>query len=77
MRSLMNWRIFKVVIFLLVLYFTFILRAHNFDRSPQIGNLEEMVYSWSGIYLVETGTPVSWSRIRTRDEAIKRGDVFL
>lgn len=28
-----------------------------------MGNLEEMLYAWSGMYLIETGTPISWSTL--------------
>lgn len=62
----------KVFIFLLVLTFTFILRTHNFDKTPPLGHLEEMLYAWSGLYLVETGTPVSWSTL----DYPKRAEVF-
>lgn len=54
---------FKVFVFAFVLYFTFILRAHNYDRTPLPGHLDEMLYAWSGIYFIETGTPVSWSTL--------------
>lgn len=53
----------KVLIFLAVLAFTFILRAHNYDRTPTSWHLDEMLYAWSGIYTVETGIPVSWSTL--------------
>lgn len=53
----------KVSVFFIVFLVTFILRAHNYDKSPTAGNLEEMLYAWSGIYLVETGVPVSWSTL--------------
>ncbi len=62
----------KIVIFLLAFIFTFILRAHNYERSPFMGNLEEMLYGWSGIYLVETGVPVSWSTL----DYPKKAEVF-
>lgn len=68
-NPLLNNRWLKVVVFLAVLYFTFILRAHNFDRSPPIGHLEELLYAWSGIYLIETGVPVSWSDLDYPDRA--------
>lgn len=62
-KSLLKKRYFKVFVFLLVLYFTFVLRAHNYERVPDFGHLEEMLYGWSGIYLIETGVPVSWSTL--------------
>jgi len=53
----------KVIVFITVLVFTFILRAHNYERVPTASNLDEQLYALSGIYLVETGTPVSWSTL--------------
>jgi len=53
----------KVIVFIAVLVFTFILRAHNYERVPTAANLDEQLYALSGIYLVETGTPVSWSTL--------------
>lgn len=69
MKKILKSKKIKVIIFLSVLIFTFILRAHNFDRSPVMGNLEEMLYAWSGIYLVETGVPISWSTLEYPDRA--------
>lgn len=63
---------FKTFVFLLILIFTFILRTHNFDKTPPLGHLEEMLYAWSGLYLVETGTPVSWSTL----DYPQRAEVF-
>lgn len=59
----MNNRYFRIFIFLLVFYFTFILRAHNYDRVPTANHLDEMLYAWSGIYMIEAGMPVSWSTL--------------
>lgn len=68
---------FRLLIFLIVLGFTFVLRAHNYDRSPGMGHLEEMAFGWAGIYLVETGVPVSWSTLDYPDRAeIFRGQVM-
>jgi 4-amino-4-deoxy-L-arabinose transferase-like glycosyltransferase len=53
----------KVIVFIAVLVFTFILRTHNYERVPTAANLDEQLYALSGIYLVETGTPVSWSTL--------------
>jgi len=66
----------KIVVFLLVLAFTFVLRAHNYERVPTSNHLDEQLYAWSGIYLVETGIPVSWSTLPypTRAEVFK-GDI--
>jgi len=62
-KRINKFNLFKFGIFLLVLYFTFVLRVHNFDRTPGPGHLEEMAFAWSGIYLIETGVPVSWSTL--------------
>ncbi len=53
----------KTIVFLAVLLFTFILRAHSYEKVPTANHLDEMLYAWSGINLIETGTPVSWSTL--------------
>lgn len=53
----------RTVVFLVVLVFTFILRAHSYEKVPTSNHLDEMLYAWSGINLVETGVPVSWSTL--------------
>jgi hypothetical protein len=55
--------LFKTIVFLIVLSFTFILRAHNYERVPTPNHLDEQLYAWSGINLVETGVPISWSTL--------------
>ena len=55
--------LFKTIAFFIVLSFTFILRAHNYERVPTSNHLDEQLYAWSGINLVETGVPVSWSTL--------------
>lgn len=47
---------------LLFLVFS-VIRLHNFDRIPEPNHAEELLYSWSGIYLIETGVPQSWSTL--------------
>lgn len=54
---------FRATIFVIVFIFTFILRAHNYEKTPGALHLDEMLYAWSGIYLIETGVPVSWSTL--------------
>lgn len=71
-KQILKNRQFKILVFIVIAIFTFILRAHTFERSPTAGNLEEMLYAWSGIYLIETGTPVSWSTL----DYPKRAQVF-
>lgn len=61
---------FRLVIFLVVLIFTFILRAHNFDRYPTMGHLEEQMFAWAGIHLIERGIPRAWSSLDFPDRAI-------
>ena len=63
---------FRVFIFLLVLYSTFILSAHNYEKVPTANHLDEMLYAWSGIYFIETGLPISWSTL----DYPKRAEVF-
>lgn len=53
----------KILIFLLILYITFVLRAHNYERVPTANHLDEQLYASSGLYLIETGKPVSWSTL--------------
>lgn len=54
---------FRIGIFIIVFLFTFILRAHNYEKVPTSNHLDEMLYAWSGLYLLETGVPVSWSTL--------------
>ena len=63
---------FRLIVFLLVFVFTFILRSHNYDRVPTANHLDEMLYAWSGLYLIEEGVPVSWSTL----DYPKRAQVF-
>ncbi len=63
---------FRILIFLAVFCFTFILRSHNYEKTPGALHLDEMLYAWSGLYLIETGTPVSWSTL----DYPKRAEVF-
>lgn len=59
----------KLGIFLAVLVSTFILRAHNFDRYPTMGHLEEQMFAWAGIHLIERGVPRAWSSLDFPDRA--------
>ncbi len=52
----------KLLAILLLLFFSLI-RLHNFDKIPEPNHAEELLYSWSGIYLIETGVPQSWSTL--------------
>ncbi|MBI2012160.1 glycosyltransferase family 39 protein [Candidatus Daviesbacteria bacterium] len=63
----------KLVLFILVFLFTFILRTHNFDKVPGEGHLEEHLFGWAGIYLIEEGVPVSWSAL----DYPKKNQVYL
>lgn len=66
----------RVLVFVLVLVFTFILRSHYYERVPTANHLDEMLYAWSGINLVETGVPVSWSTLPYPASAeVYRGEV--
>ncbi len=63
---------FKIAAFLFVFLFTFILRAHNYEKVPTPAHLDEQLYAWSGINLVERGVPISWSTL----DYPKRAEVF-
>lgn len=60
----------RLIIFIIVLIFTFILRAHNFDRVPAMGHLEEQMFAWAGIHLIERGVPLAWSSLDFPERAI-------
>lgn len=69
---------FKTLTLIAVLIFTFILRAHNYDREPDIGQLEEMLYGWAGINLIAEGVPISWSTLDYPKSAeVFRGEITL
>lgn len=55
---------------LLVITWVFlaIIRLHEYDRVPGASHAAELLYGWSGIYLIETGVPVSWSTLAYPDE---------
>lgn len=55
---------------LLVITFLFlaVIRLHDYDRVPGASHAEELLYGWSGIHLIETGEPVSWSTLDYPDE---------
>lgn len=61
---------FHILVFFIVLIFTFILRAHNFDRYPLMGHLEEQMFAWAGIHLLERGIPRAWSSLDFPDRAV-------
>lgn len=60
---------FKIVVFILVFVFTFILRAHNYEKVPTSNHVDEQLYAWSGINMVEVGVPISWSTLDYPDSA--------
>jgi 4-amino-4-deoxy-L-arabinose transferase-like glycosyltransferase len=57
----------KFAIFLFVFGFISVIKVHNYDRTPGANHAEELLYSWSGIHLIETGVPVSWSTLNYPD----------
>lgn len=63
-------KVFHVAIFFTVLILTFILRAHNFDRVPAMGHLEEQMFAWAGINLIEKGIPLAWTGLDFPDRAV-------
>lgn len=70
--KIFNSKYLRILVFILVFGFTFILRAHNYEKVPTSNHLDEMLYAWSGLYLIETGTPVSWSTL----DYPKRAEVY-
>lgn len=60
---------FHILVFFVVLIFTFILRAHNFDRFPAMGHLEEQMFAWAGIHLIERGVPRAWTSLDFPEKA--------
>lgn len=63
LTDILNDKRFRSIAFIAVFLFTFILRAHDYERVPSPNHLDEQLYAWSGLYLIETGTPVSWSTL--------------
>ncbi len=64
MRTKLNsGQVLKWGLFLLLFYFLSVIKLHGYDRYPAPAHGEELLYSWSGIHLIETGTPVSWSTL--------------
>lgn len=68
----LNKKYSRIAVVILVFMFTFVLRAHNYERVPTPNHLDEMLYAWSGLYLIETGVPVSWSTLNYP----KRAEVY-
>ncbi|MBU1200467.1 glycosyltransferase family 39 protein [Patescibacteria group bacterium] len=58
--TLRNLRFWLVVLTFIILA---IFKLHGYDRMPQTSHAEELLYGWSGIHLIETGVPVSWSTL--------------
>lgn len=65
-----NTNFFRIFILVFVFSFTFILRAHNYDKAPGLGQLEELAFGWAGINLIETGSPVSWSTLEYPESSL-------
>ncbi|MDD4026874.1 MAG: glycosyltransferase family 39 protein [Candidatus Shapirobacteria bacterium] len=53
----------RYLVFGVLFLFLLILKFHNYDRVPDSAHAEELLYSWSGINLIETGVPMSWSTL--------------
>lgn len=69
-------RVVQTIVFILIFGFTFILRAHNYEKNPGIGHLEEQMYGWAGQYLIEEGAPVAWSSLDYPDKnEVYRGEI--
>ena len=56
----MKWTPIRIVLVGLSLILLVVLRLHDYDRMPTAGHAEELLYGWSGIYLIEEGVPQSW-----------------
>jgi len=68
--------LFKFFVFLLVLIFTFILRAHNYEKTPGVGHLDEQLYALSGVSLIKSGVPISWSTLDyPKSREVYRGEI--
>ena len=64
MLGKINWGwVCKWGLVALVFYVMCVLKLHGYDRYPTPSHGEELLYGWSGIHLVETGVPVSWSTL--------------
>lgn len=61
---------FKITVFIAVFLFTFILRGRNYDRVPTMGHLEELMFVWSGMHLIERGVPRAWTSLDFPKRAI-------
>lgn len=77
-KKLFQNQVFKAAALTAILAFTFILRAHNYDREPVIGQLEEHLYAWAGINLLYDKVPMSWSTLDYPESAVVyKGEVNL
>ena len=77
-KKLFSNRWFQRIALLILFSFTFILRAHNYDREPVIGQLEEHLYAWAGINLIYDKVPMSWSTLDYPESAVVyKGEVNL
>ncbi|MEK7165198.1 MAG: glycosyltransferase family 39 protein [Patescibacteria group bacterium] len=55
-----NAKLFLTLIFIAL--FGLLLRLNNYDRTPPFGEtMDEFIYPWAGMSLIETGTPATWS----------------
>ncbi|MFA5750170.1 MAG: glycosyltransferase family 39 protein [Candidatus Shapirobacteria bacterium] len=55
-------KVFKIIIFLSIIFLSFIVRKKNYFDIPIPGqSVDEYSYSWVGLSLIETGTPVGIS----------------
>jgi hypothetical protein len=63
LKKILGMITFKWTFVFLLFVFYSIIRLHNYDKIPGPSHAEELLYSWSGIYLIETGVPQSWSTL--------------
>ncbi len=57
----LTMKLTKWLILILAFAFFFTLKSVNYDRYPLMGHLEEYAYAWTGIHLIESGIPKTWS----------------
>lgn len=69
-RNTSKKRWLRVLLFIVVFLFTFIIRAHNYERVPTSNHMDEQLYAWSGINMIEVGVPISWSTLDYPKSAI-------
>ena len=68
--KILKFKWFRIALFAGIFLFTFIIRAHNYERVPTSNHMDEQLYAWSGINMIEVGVPISWSTLDYPKSAI-------